>query len=77
MASRSEKRNTKKLKKDTQAILKEKLAEMILLKEEIDMQERFAEDLAEKKEIVQQLIDVTHQIQALRTVIKLFADGEK
>jgi len=77
MASKREQRNTKKLKKDTQAVLKEKLAEMILLKEDIDMQENFAIDLAEKKEYIQQLIIVTHQIQALRTVIALFADNKK
>ena len=76
MATKRQKRRTKELKENTHAVLKVKLAEMILLKEDIEMQENFAADLAEKKEIIQQLIDITHQIQALRTVIKLFADGE-
>jgi len=76
MPSKREIRNTKKLKKDTLGVLKEKLAELILLKEDIDMQENFAADLDEKKEIIQQLINVTHQTQALRTVIALFAEDE-
>ena len=56
--------------------MKVKLAEMILLREDIEMQENFAIDLAEKKAVVQQLINVSHQIQALRTVIELFANGK-
>ena len=67
---------TKKLKKDTLAALKEKLAELILLREDIVAQENVAKNLAEKKELVQQLIDVTHQIQAIKVVIDLFADAE-
>lgn len=74
--SRRQRQNTRKLKKDTRAVLKEKLAEMILLKEDIEMQENFAIDLAEKKAVIQQLIDVSHQIQALKVVIGLFAEGE-
>ncbi len=78
MVSKREQRNTRKLKKHTEAILKLKLAEMILLKEDIEMQENFAADLDEKKAIIQQLtVNVTHQIQALRTVIQLFAEDGK
>jgi len=76
MSNKRQKRRTKELKENTHAVLKVKLAEMILLKEDIEMQENFAADLAEKKAVIQHLIDVTHQIQALRTVIKLFADEE-
>ncbi len=77
MVSKREQRNTRKLKKDTRASLKQKLAEMILLKEDIEMQENFAADLEEKKAIIQELINVTHQIQALRTVIQLFSEDGK
>lgn len=76
MASNRQRRNTRKLKKDTRAVLKEKLAELILFQEEIDMQEKFAKDLAEKKAIVQQLINISHQIQAVKVVIGLFEEGE-
>ena len=76
MASKREIRNTKKLKKDTLAVLKVKLAEMILLREDIEAQENFAIDLDEKKKTIQQLINVSHQIQALRTVIELFAEDK-
>jgi len=76
MATKRQKRKTKELKKNTHAVLKVKLAEMILLKEDVEMQENFAIDLAEKKAVIQQLIVVTHQIQALRTVIQLFAEEE-
>lgn len=76
MATKRQRRNTQKIKKDTKAVLKEKLAEMILLLEDIEMQENFAKDLDEKKAVVQQLIDVSHQVQALKTVIKLFAEEE-
>ncbi len=69
-------RETQKLKKNVQSALKEKLAVLILLREDINAQERFAEDIAERKELVQQIIIVAHQIQALRTVIKLFTDEE-
>jgi len=77
MATRRQKRKTKELKDNTLGVLKVKLAEMILLKEDIEMQENFAADLDEKKEVIQRLIDVTHQVSALRTVIKLFAEDEK
>lgn len=72
--NRRQRQTTKRLKKDTRAVLKAKLAEMILLREDIDMQENFAIDLAEKKEAIQQLIDVSHQIQALKVVIGLFTE---
>ena len=76
MMNKRKRRDTKKQKKDTSAVLKEKLAVMILLREDIEAQENFAMNLAEKKEIIQQIINVAHQIQALRTVISLFAEGE-
>lgn len=74
--NRRQRQTTKKLKKDTRAVLKAKLAEMILLREDIEMQENFAIDLAEKKAAIQQLIDVSHQIQALKVVIGLFGEGK-
>jgi len=76
MTTKRQIRKTKELKKDTLGVLKVKLAEQILLREDIEMQENFAKDLDEKKEIIQQIINVAHQIQALRTVISLFAEGE-
>jgi hypothetical protein len=76
MMNKRKRRDTKRQKKDTSAALKEKLAVMILLREDIEAQENFAIDLAEKKEIIQQIINVAHEIQALRTVISLFAEGE-
>ena len=72
--NKRKKRETKKLNKNVQSALKEKLAVLILLREDINAQERFAEDLAERKELVQQIIIVAHKIQALRTVISLFSD---
>jgi len=76
MMNRRRRQDTKKQKKDISAVLKEKLAVMILLREDIEAQENFAIDFAEKKEIIQQIINVAHQIQALRTVIDLFAESE-
>ena len=76
MMNKRKNQKAKKLKKDTLAALKEKLAELILLRENIVAQENVAKNLAEKKELVQQLIDVTHQIQAIKVVIDLFADAE-
>ena len=76
MTTKRQRRQTKELKKDTLAVLKVKLAELILLREDIEAQENFAIDLDEKKETIQQLIIVTHQIQAFRTVISLFAESE-
>jgi hypothetical protein len=74
MMNKRKKRETKKLNKNVRSALKEKLAVLILLREDINAQERFAEDLAERKELVQQIIIVAHKIQALRTVISLFSD---
>ena len=76
MANKRKIQNTKKREKDNSAALKEKLAVMILLREDIEAQENFAIDLAEKKEIIQQIINVAHQIQALRTVIALYGEKE-
>jgi len=76
MANKRKIRDTKRQKKDTSAALKEKLAVMILLREDIEAQENFAIDIDEKKEIIQQIIIVAHQIQALRTVIDLFAEDK-
>ena len=67
----------RKLEQQTLAVLKEKYAELILLREEINTRERFAEALAEKKALVQQLIEVNHQIQAVKQVIGLFAGGDE
>ena len=76
MANKRQIRNTKRLRKDTHAVLKVKLAEMILLREDIEMQENFAIDLAEKKAAIRPAAKISYQIQALRTVIELFADGK-
>jgi len=76
MVSKRKQRETKKLKRDVLAALKEKLAELILFREDVEIQENFAADLAEKKAVIQQQIDVSHQIQALKTVIELFAEKE-
>lgn len=76
MTTKRQKRKTKQLEKDTLGVLKQKLAVLILHREDLEMQENFAIDLAEKKEVIQQIIIVNHQIQALKTVISLFTEGE-
>jgi len=76
MVTKRQRRKTKELERDTLGLLKEKLAVLILFREELEMQDKFAEDLAEKKDIIQQIIIAVHQIQALKTVIRLFAEEE-
>ncbi|MGB2963658.1 MAG: hypothetical protein WBB69_06695 [Anaerolineales bacterium] len=76
MMNKRKHQKAKKLKKDTLAALKEKLAELILLREGIVAQENSVKNLAKKKELIQQLIDVTHQTQAIKVVIDLFAEAE-
>lgn len=56
--------------------LDNKLQELIQLREEIEAQENAAQDLAEKKALLQQTIDLTHQIQALRIVMDLFVESK-
>ena len=63
-------------KSDLLAILRQKLAELILYKEELEAQENFALDYAEKKDIIQKQIDVVHDIQGLKTAIRIFAEGD-
>ena len=55
-------------------VLDSKLQELIQLREELEAQENAAQDLAEKKALLQQTIDLTHQIQALRIVMDLFTE---
>ena len=57
-------------------MLREKLAEQILLKEELEANENFALDYREKKEIIQRQIEVIHDIQGLKTAIRVMAEGE-
>jgi hypothetical protein len=70
----------KKLKKKRPRInlvktLEIKLQELIQSREALEARESAATDLDEKKALIQQVIDLTHQIQALRIVIELFAGG--
>jgi hypothetical protein len=55
--------------------LDSKLQELIQSREALEARESAATDLDEKKALIQQVIDLTHQIQALRIVIELFAGG--
>jgi len=52
--------------------LNNKLQELLQTREDLEAREGAAQDLDEKKALVQQTIDLTHQIQALRIVIGLF-----
>ncbi len=63
----------KKLIQTTSAVLRDKLNELILEREYLNTREKFAEEMAEKKAIIQQLIEINHQIQALKTVIELLS----
>ena len=63
-------------KAEVLAALRQKLAELILYKEELEASENFAIDFAEKKECIQKQIDVTHDIQGLKTAIRLFAEDK-
>ena len=67
----------KKRKKKDQStnlveILDKKLQELLQTREDLEAREGAAVDLEEKKTLVQETIDLTHQIQALRLVIGLF-----
>jgi hypothetical protein len=72
----------KKLKKKRPRInlvktLEIKLQELIQSREALEARESAAKELEEKKVLVQQTIDITHQIQALRIVIDLFVGGNE
>ena len=77
MLSKRKKQTTKITRDDILAALRQKLAELILYKEELEAQENFALDFAEKKDIIQKQIDVVHDIQGLKTTIRLFAEEER
>ena len=74
--SRRQELQTKRLIEITLGELRKKLNELILKLEDVEAQEEFAEDVGEKKALVQEIIVLTHQIQALKTVIKIFAGKE-
>jgi hypothetical protein len=57
--------------------LNAKLEELLALREELETREEMADSIDEKKELIQGIIDLTHQIQALRVVIKLFFEEEQ
>ena len=66
----------RKKKNDTKKIIKTlegKLGELLQLREDLEVQEESVLDKNEKKELIQQLIDVNHQIQALRVVIGMYS----
>jgi hypothetical protein len=65
---------TKKQIRTIQETLHIKLGELLLLREEVEYRENLSDDLGERKELVQQLIDLNHQIQAVRSVIELFTE---
>jgi hypothetical protein len=56
--------------------LNAKLDELLALREELEAREEMAGSIEEKKELLQGIIDLTHQIQALRVVIELFTEEE-
>ncbi len=56
--------------------LQEKLAELLQVRDELEARENRARSKSKKREHIQGIIDVTHQIQALRVVIELFPDGK-
>ncbi len=76
MMDKRKKQKTREENKTTLTALKEKHGRLILLREDLEAQENFAIDFAEKKEIIQGLINVNHQIQALKVVIDLFSESE-
>ena len=72
----NKKKTTPISKAEVLAALRQKLAELILYKEELEADENFALDYGEKKEIIQKQIDVVHDIQGMKTAIRLFAAEE-
>ena len=72
----------KKRKKKAQSpnlvdTLKYKLQELLQTREDLEVREGAAQDLEEKKALVQETIDITHQIQALRIVIEMFTGNRE
>ena len=57
-------------------LLDAKLAELLALREELETREESFTDIEKRKALVQQIIDLTHQIQALRVVIGLFSEED-
>ena len=53
-----------------------KLDELLALREELETREESFTDVEKRKALVQGIIDLTHQIQALRVVIGLFSEEE-
>ncbi len=68
----------KRKKKDQESIvidtLESKLQELIQVRNNLEEQEGLDIDFDEKKKVVQQIIEVTHHIQALREVIGLIVE---
>ena len=56
--------------------LESKLQELIQTRNDLEEREDLDLDLAEKKKVVQGIIEVTHHIQALREVIGLLTDED-
>ena len=71
------KRNTKIQIRHLLLTLDSKLQLLIQSREDIETQLTAAQNVEEKKALVQETIDLTHQIQALRIVIDLFKGNEK
>ena len=57
--------------------LQEKLAELLQVRDELEARERRARSKSKKRELLQGIIDLTHQIQALRVVIELFSEKDE
>lgn len=70
------KHNTKREIKRVLESLNAKLAELLELRGELEACEESAEGIEEKKQLLQEIVDLTHQIQALRVVIGLFSEEE-
>ena len=56
--------------------LENTLKELLQLREDLEIREESELENREKKELIQQIIDLTHQIQAVRVVIDLYAVDE-
>jgi len=66
------KRNVKRILRTLNA----KLAELLALRGELEAREESVESITDKKQLMQEIVDLTHQIQALRVVIGLFSEEE-
>lgn len=70
------KKRKRKQRKNLLETLDNKLQELNQYREDLEARVSAAQDLEDKKSLVQQSIDLTHQIQALRVVLELYTVDE-